>query len=466
MVREQIRAIREHIPEGVTLVCVSKFQPVEAVREAYEAGERHFGESRVQELQRKAPVLPADICWHFIGHLQTNKVRDLLLLHPYLIESVDSLKLLRTINDEAARQGFVQDVLLEVHVAREETKTGFSPEEINDQMVNGPYGEADRSTVGRLEMVNYPNINIRGLMAMATNTDDPTEIRRCFNLAKCLYDRINDQMVNDQMVNLSMGMSDDYLIAIDCGATSVRIGSAIFGERSYPTRNVTGVNLPKAVFFDMDGTLFDSMPVHAVAWEETMKRHGLDFNAEATYINEGRTGEDVIREAFEMKGGQGTPATIAAIYREKTEAFLRMRPNGAEPVKGVPELLEWLHEQGVECWIVTGSGQKSLLEQVNRVFPGIFTRERMITAFDVTHGKPDPEPYLKAWQRSGYTKDECWVIENAPLGVRSGKAAGLFTIAVNTGPLDDALLYAEHADRVFPSMQELLRWLQSLNAKN
>ncbi|MBR1877856.1 MAG: HAD-IA family hydrolase [Paludibacteraceae bacterium] len=253
-------------------------------------------------------------------------------------------------------------------------------------------------------------------------------------------------------------MSDDYLIAIDCGATSVRIGSAIFGKRR--SRSF------KAFFFDMDGTLFDSMPVHAVAWEETMKRHGLDFDAEATYINEGRTGEDVIREAFEMKGEQGDPQTVAAIYREKTEAFRRMCPEGAAPVPGATELLEWLHEQGVECWIVTGSGQKSLLEHVNRVFPGIFTRERMITAFDVTHGKPSPEPYLKAWERSGYSKHECCVIENAPLGVRSGKAADLFTIAVNTGPLDDSLLYAEHADRVFPSMPELLRWLQSLNAKN
>ena len=126
-VAEQIRSVRAHIPAGVTLVCVSKFHPVEAIREAYEAGERHFGESRVQELQKKVPALPADIHWHFIGHLQTNKVRDLLKLRPYLIQSVDSERLLQAINDEAAKQGFVQDVLLEVHVAKEETKTGLTP---------------------------------------------------------------------------------------------------------------------------------------------------------------------------------------------------------------------------------------------------------------------------------------------------------------------------------------------------
>lgn len=215
----------------------------------------------------------------------------------------------------------------------------------------------------------------------------------------------------------------------------------------------------KAFFFDMDGTLFDSMPVHAVAWRETMLRHGLDFDEEATYINEGRTGEDVIREAFERNGTSATPEEIAAIYHEKTEAFRHLCPEGAKPVKGAPELLQKLVNSGVECWIVTGSGQQSLLNQLNRSFPGIFTRERMITALDVTHGKPNPEPYLKAWERSGYKKEECCVIENAPLGVRAGKDAGLFTIAVNTGPLPDKLLAAEGADWVLPDMEALIRAL-------
>lgn len=206
-IREHIQEIRAHIPQHVTLVCVSKYHTAEAIREAYEAGERHFGESRVQELKAKAAQLPSDIHWHFIGHLQTNKVRDLLKLRPYLIHSVDSEHLLKTINDEAAKQGIVQDVLLEVHTAREETKTGFSPEEISNI---------------RCQM---SNVHIRGLMTMATNTDDETEIRRCFHLAKSLLSTINIQHST-----LSMGMSDDYPIAIECGSTMVRIGSSIFGE--------------------------------------------------------------------------------------------------------------------------------------------------------------------------------------------------------------------------------------------
>jgi hypothetical protein len=213
--------VRQHIPSSVTLVCVSKFQPEQAIREAYEAGERHFGESRVQELQRKAAQLPADICWHFIGHLQTNKVRDLLRLRPYLIQSVDSVRLLQAINDEAAKQGFVQDVLLEVHVAREETKTGFSPEELKELMANGQWRMA--------------NVRGRGLMTMATNTDDETEIRRCFTEAKTLLSTFHTASAdrkNFQLSTLSMGMSDDYRIAIECGATMVRIGSTIFGERT------------------------------------------------------------------------------------------------------------------------------------------------------------------------------------------------------------------------------------------
>ena len=121
-VAERIRDIRTGMHAGVTLVCVSKFHPAEAIREAYQAGERDFGESRVQELQQKVPVLPSDIRWHFIGHLQTNKVRDLLRLRPYLIQSVDSERLLRALNDEAGKQGVVQNILLEVHVAREQTK--------------------------------------------------------------------------------------------------------------------------------------------------------------------------------------------------------------------------------------------------------------------------------------------------------------------------------------------------------
>ena len=213
-IAENIRNVRAHIPAGVTLVCVSKFHPVEAIREAYDAGERHFGESRVQELKNKIPQLPADIHWHFIGHLQTNKVRDLLKLRPYLIHSVDSLHLLEAINDEAAKQGITQDVLIELHTAKEDTKTGFKTENIERILDFTPDF--------------MQSLRIRGLMTMATNTDDETEIRRCFTEVS----NIKSQISNKDMV-LSMGMSDDYRIAIECGSNMVRIGSSIFGERTY-----------------------------------------------------------------------------------------------------------------------------------------------------------------------------------------------------------------------------------------
>ena len=434
--------VRQHIPSSVTLVCVSKFQPEQAIREAYEAGERHFGESRVQELQRKAAQLPADICWHFIGHLQTNKVRDLLKLRPYLIQSVDSVRLLQAINDEATKQGFVQDVLLEVHVAREETKTGFSPEELKELMANGQWRMA--------------NVRVRGLMTMATNTDDETEIRRCFTEAKALHDQMaNGQMANDQMLHLSMGMSDDYRIAIECGATMVRIGSTIFGERA-----ATNTQKLKAVFFDQDGVLFNSMPFHAKAWYLAMQEAGLPWQPQEAYVQEGRTGADVIQELYKHLHGVEAPRElIERTYTSKSNHFLRLT-GGKQPdlIDGVYNLIQWLHAHGVQCWVVTGSGQRSLLDNLQNTFNHVFSG--IITAYDVTHGKPNPEPYLKAWERSGFQKEECMVVENAPLGVRAGKAAGLFTCAVNTGPLADKILANEGADKVFPNMAALLDWIQ------
>ena len=220
-ITNNIRNVRAHIPAHVTLVCVSKFHPVEAIREAYDAGERHFGESRVQELKQKMPLLPDDIHWHFIGHLQTNKVRDLLKLRPYLIHSVDSERLLNALNEEAIKQGIIQNILLEIHVAKEETKTGLSPSKIESILDHS-------ATVWR-------GLRIVGLMAMATNTDDETEIRRCFNLTASLASDLYSvsKTVFQAKPILSMGMSDDYRIAIECGSNMVRIGSTIFGERSY-----------------------------------------------------------------------------------------------------------------------------------------------------------------------------------------------------------------------------------------
>ena len=220
-ITNNIRNVRAHIPAHVTLVCVSKFHSVEAIREAYDAGERHFGESRVQELKQKIPLLPADIHWHFIGHLQTNKVRDLLKLRPYLIHSVDSERLLNALNEEAIKQGIIQNILLEIHVAKEETKTGLSPSKIESILDHS-------ATV-------WPGLRIVGLMAMATNTDDETEIRRCFNLTASLASDLYSvsKTVFQAKPILSMGMSDDYRIAIACGSNMVRIGSTIFGERRY-----------------------------------------------------------------------------------------------------------------------------------------------------------------------------------------------------------------------------------------
>lgn len=210
------REIRETLPEGVTLVAVSKYHSVEQIAEVYAAGCRDFGESRVQELKLKQAALPQDIRWHFIGHLQTNKVRDLLKLRPHLIQSVDSERLLQAINAEAGKQGIVQDVLLELHVAAEETKSGMSVEEFRDLMA---------AVSGQ----QYANVRICGVMGMATNTDDEAEIRRCFRALHEQYLEVRDQK-SDIRYQLSMGMSDDYLIALSEGSTMVRIGSAIFGE--------------------------------------------------------------------------------------------------------------------------------------------------------------------------------------------------------------------------------------------
>ena len=447
-ITQNLSAVRAHIPQEVTLVCVSKFHSVDEIKQAYNTGERHFGESRVQELQSKVAQLPQDICWHFIGHLQTNKVKDLLRLHPFLIESVDSQRLLDAIQREAEVLGIVQNVLLELHVAQEETKTGFSPEQIiklfNDWNSNGL----------------MPNVQVRGLMAMATNTDDETEIRRCFTTVRALYDQLNATTAKLPMEKLSMGMSDDYRIAIDCGSNMVRIGSAIFGERK---------RILKAVFFDMDGVLYNSMPFHARAWEEAMTEFGLPFSVDDAYRNEGRTGSSVILEALctKIQGHTYTAEQkeqlVNNIYASKAARFNTYCPDGAEPMPGIRDVLTWLQTQGIQCWVVTGSGQRTLLERLNRDFPGVFGTQmpRVISSYDVVHGKPDPEPYLKAWERSGFAKNECIVVENAPLGVRAAKAAGLFAVAVNTGPLPDTDLRKEGADIVLPDMERLLLWLQT-----
>ena len=220
-IAENIRKIRESLPEGVTLVAVSKFHPAEAIQEAYNAGQRNFGESRVQELAAKVPQLPGDISWHFIGHLQTNKVKQLVQLRPALIESVDTERLLDVIDREAVKLGVTVRVLMQLHVAREETKFGFSPDELMQYF-------ADR----RFESLQATHIC--GVMGMASNTDDQTRIADDFNLIATTFRDICTQCPDLRGFDtVSRGMSHDYPLAVDCGSTMVRVGTAIFGERQY-----------------------------------------------------------------------------------------------------------------------------------------------------------------------------------------------------------------------------------------
>lgn len=214
----------------------------------------------------------------------------------------------------------------------------------------------------------------------------------------------------------------------------------------------------------MDGVLFNSMPNHAIAWEEVMKQHNLPFTAYDCYLNEGRTGESVIREAMQTAHHRdATPDEIETIYAEKSAYFntLAQQDGGTPVINGVAEVLQYVHSIGAQIWVVTGSGMRSLLDNLNTALPAVFHSDRMITAFDVTHGKPHPEPYLKAWERSGLEKEQCFVIENAPLGIRAGKAAGLTVYAVNTGILANEDLQKAGADAVFGSMHELLSFLKS-----
>lgn len=220
MIFENIKLLHAELPEGVLLCAVSKFHPAEAVREAYDAGQRIFGESRVRELLEKKKSLPEDIRWHFIGHLQTNKVRP-LIGQVSLIESVDSRHLLDLIDKESEKAGVVTRVLMQLHVAKEETKFGFSPEELL------AYFQAR-------EFENLKATHICGVMGMATNTDDTSRVRDDFRLIYETYRQITSICPDLRGFNtVSMGMSGDWKIAVEEGSTLVRIGTAIFGQREY-----------------------------------------------------------------------------------------------------------------------------------------------------------------------------------------------------------------------------------------
>ena len=220
-VKENIRKLQDSLPKGVGLVAVSKFHPVELLREAYDAGQRIFGESRAQELLQKVRQMPDDVKWHFIGHLQTNKVRAIV---PYvaMIHSIDSEKLLRVVDSEAERAGRVVDVLLQLHVAQEETKYGMTADECVAMVESGVLAE-------------LTHVRVCGVMGMATNTDDENEIRAEFRKIKQVFDLLHEGCLHDSdcFREISMGMSDDYQIAVDEGSTLVRVGHSIFGERQY-----------------------------------------------------------------------------------------------------------------------------------------------------------------------------------------------------------------------------------------
>lgn len=219
-VRANIERVLSEIPAGVRLVAVSKFHPVEKLMVAYEAGQRRFGESRVQELLVKEPQMPADVEWHFIGHLQTNKVKQ-LVGKASLIESIDSERLLDMVDQESRKAGVTTRVLMQVHVAREETKFGFWPEELLD------YFRARK-------FENLTNTHICGVMGMASNTDNEQRVSEDFAAIAKVYGDILELCPDLRGFDtLSMGMSGDWPLAVEHGSNMVRIGTAIFGEREY-----------------------------------------------------------------------------------------------------------------------------------------------------------------------------------------------------------------------------------------
>lgn len=223
-VAENLRAVRATLPRGVRLLAVSKFHPAEVLREAYDAGQRLFGESRVQELAAKRELLPADVEWHFIGHLQTNKIKYMI---PFVhtIHAVDSLKLLSEIGRQAEKAGRTEPVrvLLQLHVAREETKFGFTPGECRAMLEGGAWRSVS------------PLVRLAGVMAMASNVDDTAQIRAEFREVAAFFREAKSRFFagDAEFREISMGMSHDYPIAVEEGSTMVRVGTRIFGERAY-----------------------------------------------------------------------------------------------------------------------------------------------------------------------------------------------------------------------------------------
>lgn len=220
MIKENLNVVRATLPDNVTLIAVSKTKPVEDLQEAYDAGQRIFGENKALEMRDKHQVLPDDIKWHFIGHLQTNKIK---YIAPFvtLIHSIDSASLLDAVNKEAAKNNRVIDCLLQFHIAQEDTKFGLDMEEAKNMIESDNFKKMN-------------NVRIVGVMGMATFTDDVNQVRNEFKSLKHIFDTLKDNYLkDDSFKEISMGMSDDYPIAIEEGATMVRVGSKIFGARNY-----------------------------------------------------------------------------------------------------------------------------------------------------------------------------------------------------------------------------------------
>lgn len=220
-VASQIQQLQSSLPDGVNLLAISKFQSIEAIKEAYDAGQRMFGENHIQEMASKAAALPEDIEWHFTGHVQTNKIKYMASFVS-LIHAVDSFRLLREIDKHAAKHGRCIDCLLQIHIAQEDTKYGLTMDECRHLLAHEPWRD-------------FKHVRIVGLMAMGSNTDDMNQVRNEFRQMKQLFDELKESYFADEpsFSQLSEGMTDDYPIAIEEGSTIVRIGSMIFGDRNY-----------------------------------------------------------------------------------------------------------------------------------------------------------------------------------------------------------------------------------------
>lgn len=222
--------------------------------------------------------------------------------------------------------------------------------------------------------------------------------------------------------------------------------------------------MKRYALIDMDGVLYDSMPYHALAWQQMMKEQGIETTVDEFYLYEGMTGKATVDLIFRRElGREASDEEATRLYRRKADIFVEMGKKKMMP--GADRMLSALKDHGVGRVLVTGSAQNSLLDRLDEDYPGAFAPDKRVTALDVKRGKPDAEPYLKGLEKAGVGKNEAFVIENAPLGVRAGKAAGLFTIAVTTGPIPREEFEREGADLIFPSMEAFSAALPQLLEK-